>query len=162
MIWPEDRSRLVADAYELRQTTGISLLLRMGSFNLWRGNLAQMRGDWPADTLTTEAGAADAERFLQTLAVSRAFDVLPPKCAETIRLKYFEGRSVEEIAAELETAARYAATLIENCTNRLFEAASAVFEELSSDNAAEAEPDTHGTIPLSARADHDTTPAQSK
>jgi len=162
MIWPEDRSRLIADAYELRETKGVALLLRMGSFDLWRGSLAQMRGDSSAGTLTTGTDGANTERFLQTLAVSRAFDVMPPKCAETIRLEYFDGRWVQEIAEELETSTRYAATLVENCTKQLFEVATVIYQELSSDEADEAEPDTHALVPLSVRADHDTSPAQRK
>jgi hypothetical protein len=162
MIWPEDRSRLIADAYELRETKGIALLLRMGSFDLWRGSLAQMRGDLPASTVTTETDGENAERFLQTLAVSRAFDVMPPKCAETMRLAYFDGRAVQGIAEELETSGRYAATLVENCTKQLFEVASVIYQELSLDDADEAEPETHAVIPLSARSDHDSSPAHHK
>jgi hypothetical protein len=162
VIWPEDRSALLSDAYELRGKRGIELLLHMGSFDLWRGSLAQMRGDSPADVASAGKDGANAERFLQALAVSRAFDLITPRCAETIRLAYFDGRDVQQIAQTLETSTRYSATLVDNCMKRLFEVASIIYGELSCDDADDVEPETHPAIPSTARADRDTTPAERK
>jgi hypothetical protein len=160
--WPADPSSLIADANALRGTKGIALLLRMGSFDLWRGSLAQMRGDSSAVVATTRTDGSKAERFLRTLAVSQALDSMPPKCTEMIRLAYFEGRDVHRIAQDLQKSVRYAANLVDNCTERLLEAASAIYQELSRDDSDEAEPNTHSPIPLSARAEYDDTSAERK
>ena len=129
----------------------------MGSFDLWRGNLGQMRGDSPGGTAPTPQNGANSERFLQTLAVSRAFDRMPSKCAEVVRRAYMEKHDREHVAKDFGTSADF----IEFCTERLFEVASDLYEELSSGDIDEFESDTHSAIPLSTHADHET-PAERK
>src|SRR5438270_7696860 len=113
----------------------------MGSFDLWRGNLGQMRGDSPGGTAPTPQNGANSERFLQTLAVSRAFDRMPSKCAEVLRLAYTEGLDVHQMANELSSSVWYTAEQVDNCTQRLFAVAAVIYEELSqsTDDSDEAE-----------------------
>ena len=44
-----------------------------------------------------------------------------PRCRETLKLHYFDGRSASEVARELETTTRYAEKLIHNCLKRVRE-----------------------------------------
>jgi len=162
MTWPEDPSRLITDAYAIRAATGVPLLLNMGSFDLWRGSLAQMRGDSPAEVVSASIDGANTERFLQTLAVSRALETIPQKCAAVVRLAYFEDGGVEQVANSFEVSSRYAADLVEKCTTRLLAAASTIYEELSFDDMYEGETGDHPAIHLSARADYDHTRAERK
>jgi hypothetical protein len=117
----------------------------MGSFDLWRGNLGEMRADSPMKPAADTGKARDIERFLQTLAVSRSFDYLPPKCEAAIRHYYVEDRDAEHLPNELETTP--AEKLVENCARRLFAIASNIYRELSelSDETPphRAERDTH-------------------
>ena len=153
MNWPEDRSRLIADAYELRGKKGVALLSRMGSFDLWRGSLSLMRGDSQTEVAADAPGAANPERFLQTLSVSRALDRLTDPCTEVLRLAYFGTR---------DGSVHYDRNLVEICTKRLLVVAAAIYQELSTDEADEFESDTNAAIPLSTRADYDPTPAERK
>ena len=62
-----------------------------------------------------------AETFARTMTVHQAMRYLQPRCRETLRLHYFEGRSSVEVARELETTTRYAEKLIHNCLKRVRE-----------------------------------------
>jgi len=160
MTWPpEDIPGVITEAYELRGRKGGDLLSRMGSFDLWRGNLAEMRGDSPMEPAPETDNAADIDQFLQTLAISRAFDILQPRCAEVLRLSYVEGRDIGQVANELDTTYRYAESMVANCLHRLVEVAWKVYRELiePSDAATpgQADRDTHPATSLSVRADYD-------
>jgi RNA polymerase sigma factor (sigma-70 family) len=62
-----------------------------------------------------------AETFANSMTVRQAMRYLQPRCRETLRLHYFEGRSSAEVARELETTTRYAEKLIHNCLKRVRE-----------------------------------------
>jgi hypothetical protein len=151
--WHEDRSRLIADAYELRGNQGVALLSRMGSFDLWRGSLARMRGDSPTEVATDSSDAANTERFLQALSVSRALDAMPDECAEVLRLACFDRR---------DGSVRYDQKLAEFCTKRLLVIATVIYQKLSSEEAEEFESDTNAAIPPSTRTGYNRTPAERK
>ena len=153
MNWPEDRFRLIADAYELRGKKGVALLSRMGSFDLWRGSLARMRGDSSTEVAPDTSDAVSTERFLQALSVSRALDAMPDECAEVLRLAYFDRR---------DGADHYDRKRAEFCTQRLLVLATDIYQKLSSEEADEFESDTNAAIPLSARSDYDPAPAERK
>lgn len=61
------------------------------------------------------------EKRAMELTIQQALGYLQPRCRETLRLHYFEGRSAVEVARELETTARYAEKLIHNCLKRVRE-----------------------------------------
>ena len=61
------------------------------------------------------------EKRATELTVQKALGYLQPRCRETLRLHYFEGRSASEVAKELETTTRYAEKLIHNCLKRVRE-----------------------------------------
>jgi RNA polymerase sigma factor (sigma-70 family) len=60
-----------------------------------------------------------ADDFARKMTLQQAISYLPPKCQETLRLHYFEGRSASDVARELETTPRYAEKLIHNCLKRV-------------------------------------------
>jgi hypothetical protein len=166
VTWPpDDISRVIADAFALRGRKGSDLLSRMGAFDLWRGNLAEMRDDSPISPAADTSDVGDTNRFLQTLAVSRALDYLQLRCEAVIRLVYLEGSDTWRVANELETTDRYAERLVENCTHRLVEVASKIYGEIlqPSDGATGgAVRVASPAIPLSARADYDGVPTERK
>ena len=61
------------------------------------------------------------EKRATELTVQKALGYLQPRCRETLRLHYFEGRSASEVGRELETTTRYAEKLIHNCLKRVRE-----------------------------------------
>jgi RNA polymerase sigma factor (sigma-70 family) len=61
------------------------------------------------------------EKRAMQITVQQALAYLQPRCRETLRLHYFDGRSAAEVARELETTTRYAEKLIHNCLKRVRE-----------------------------------------
>jgi RNA polymerase sigma factor (sigma-70 family) len=59
-----------------------------------------------------------AEDHAMRLTMSKVLGYMQPKCRETLRLHYFDGRSANDIAKELETTPRYAEKLIHTCLRR--------------------------------------------
>lgn len=59
-----------------------------------------------------------AEQFAMQMTMQKVLGYLQPRCRETLRLHYFEGRSAADVAKELETTNRYAEKLIHNCLRR--------------------------------------------
>lgn len=94
----------------------------MGGFDLWRGNLSEMRGDSENSTASASRESADTDRFLQTLAISRAFDNLPPKCEAAIRLACVDGRDISHVTNKLN--------VVPNCVRRLLLIAEDQYREL--------------------------------
>ena len=62
-----------------------------------------------------------ADQFATQMTVRQALNYLQPRCRETLWLHYFEGRSANDVARELETTSRYAEKLIHNCLKRVRE-----------------------------------------
>lgn len=61
------------------------------------------------------------EKRAMEMTMQQALAYLQPRCRETLRLHYFDGRSAAEVARELETTTRYAEKLIHNCLKRVRE-----------------------------------------
>lgn len=61
------------------------------------------------------------ERRANEITMQQALGYLQPRCRETLRLHYFEGRSAAEVGRELDTTTRYAEKLIHNCLKRVRE-----------------------------------------
>jgi RNA polymerase sigma factor (sigma-70 family) len=61
------------------------------------------------------------EKRAMEITIQQALGYLQPRCRETLRLHYFDGRSASEVARELETTTRYAEKLIHNCLKRVRE-----------------------------------------
>jgi RNA polymerase sigma factor (sigma-70 family) len=61
------------------------------------------------------------ERRVLEMTVQQALGYLQPRCQQTLRLHYFEGRSASEVGQELDTTTRYAEKLIHNCLKRVRE-----------------------------------------
>ena len=59
-----------------------------------------------------------AEDHAMRLTMSKVLGYMQPKCRDTLRLHYFDGRSANDIAKELETTPRYAEKLIHTCLRR--------------------------------------------
>ena len=59
-----------------------------------------------------------ADRFAMEMTIQKVLGYMQPRCRETLRLHYFEGRSASDVAKELETTNRYAEKLIHNCLRR--------------------------------------------
>jgi RNA polymerase sigma factor (sigma-70 family) len=59
-----------------------------------------------------------ADRFAMQMTVQKVLGYMQPRCRETLRLHYFEGRSAVDVAKEMETTNRYAEKLIHNCLRR--------------------------------------------
>ncbi len=62
-----------------------------------------------------------AERTATEITVRQALGYLQPRCRETLYLHYFEGRSANDVAREMDTTTRYAEKLIHNCLKRVRE-----------------------------------------
>ncbi len=77
----------------------------------------------PEDYLERSDPGSDSlpEKRAMEMTIQQALGYLQPRCRETLRLHYFDGRSASEVAAELDTTTRYAEKLIHNCLKRVRE-----------------------------------------
>ncbi|HUP48534.1 MAG TPA: sigma-70 family RNA polymerase sigma factor [Thermoanaerobaculia bacterium] len=77
----------------------------------------------PEDYLEHSDPVSDSlpEKRAMEMTIQQALGYLQPRCRETLRLHYFEGRSAAEMAREMETTTRYAEKLIHNCLGRVRE-----------------------------------------
>jgi RNA polymerase sigma factor (sigma-70 family) len=91
------------------------------SRHYWRaqGRTESLPEDFSDHADTQSVGLADA--FATKMTVRQALNYLQPKCRETLWLHYFEGRSANDVAREMETTNRYAEKLIHNCLKRVRE-----------------------------------------
>jgi RNA polymerase sigma factor (sigma-70 family) len=62
-----------------------------------------------------------ADHFATSMTLRKALRYLQPRCRETLYLHYYEGRSANDVARELDTTSRYAEKLIHNCLKRVRE-----------------------------------------
>ncbi|MEO8032935.1 MAG: sigma-70 family RNA polymerase sigma factor [Acidobacteriota bacterium] len=62
-----------------------------------------------------------ADKIAQQMTMQKVLGYLQPRCRETLRLHYFEGRSAADVATQLDTTSRYAEKLIHNCLKRVRE-----------------------------------------
>ena len=85
----------------------------------WQGRSEAL----PDDYLEHSDPVSDSlpEKRAMEMTIQQALGYLQPRCRETLRLHYFEGRSASEVARELETTTRYAEKLIHNCLKRVRE-----------------------------------------
>lgn len=84
----------------------------------WRvhGRTEQLPEDFGEQSDPGSDGLAD--RFAMQMTIQKVLGYLQPRCRETLRLHYFEGRSAPDVARELDTTSRYAEKLIHNCLRR--------------------------------------------
>jgi RNA polymerase sigma factor (sigma-70 family) len=59
-----------------------------------------------------------ADDHAMRLTMAKVLGYIQPRCRETLRLHYYEGRSAVDIAKELDTTPRYAEKLIHTCLRR--------------------------------------------
>jgi RNA polymerase sigma factor (sigma-70 family) len=88
------------------------------SRHYWRvqGRTDQLPQDFGEQSDPDSLGLA--ERFAMQMTMQKVLGYLQPRCRETLRLHYFEGRSAPDVARELDTTNRYAEKLIHNCLRR--------------------------------------------
>ncbi|MBV8518002.1 MAG: sigma-70 family RNA polymerase sigma factor [Acidobacteria bacterium] len=91
------------------------------SRHFWRasGRTESLPDDFNDHSDPDSVGLAD--QFAMRMTVHQALEYLQPRCRETLYLHYFEGRSANDVARELETTNRYAEKLIHNCLKRVRE-----------------------------------------
>lgn len=91
------------------------------SRHYWRtqGKLDQLPDDY--NEQSDPRSDALLEKHAMELTIQKALGYLQPRCRETLRLHYFDGRSASEVGRELDTTTRYAEKLIHNCLKRVRE-----------------------------------------
>lgn len=91
------------------------------SRHYWRGVGRTERLPENFDMELDPASIGVADKLARELTVAQALSYLQPRCRETLRLHYYDGRSAVDVARVLETTTRYAEKLIHNCLKRLRE-----------------------------------------
>src|SRR5215212_3664307 len=93
--------RLIAEAFGLSRARGPDLLVRLGDFDVWRGDLAEMRRDGGQDS-SLAAAAVEGDphkRLSHTLVMARAVELLDARCREKLAAAYQEGSAGTEPGA---------------------------------------------------------------
>lgn len=91
------------------------------SRHYWRSAARTERLPDDFDSELDPASVGVADKLIRELTLAQALSYLQPRCRETLRLHYYEGRSSVDVARVLETTTRYAEKLIHNCLKRLRE-----------------------------------------
>jgi RNA polymerase sigma factor (sigma-70 family) len=88
------------------------------SRHYWRaqGKSESLPDDYANASDPRSHGIADDHAMRLTMA--KVLGYIQPRCRETLRLHYYEGRSAVDIAKELDTTPRYAEKLIHTCLRR--------------------------------------------
>lgn len=129
--------QMIADAFVLSQARGADLLVHLGAFNVWRGDLATMRGDNPRAaeaTTQTEAVAAPNHALAETLLLARAIEVLPGICRAALSAVYADRKKPASLAVDLDTEPADAQRIVSNCEQRLFD----IYQSLANRTPADA------------------------
>jgi len=108
--------QIVAEAFALSSARGADLLARLGDFQVWRGDLATMRGDNPRPHTTEDeppVARPEMRAFLDTLVLARAIELLQPDCRATLSAVYAERKAAGSPAATQP--------ILTNCEKRLLE-----------------------------------------
>jgi hypothetical protein len=116
---------IVAEAFALSRSRGADLLVRLGDFDVWRGDLSEMRGDSPRSLQTpadTSAAPTNTTFFFDTLIMARALELLQPVCRAALSALYLDHKDAQPLADDLDTWPEQAEKLIANCEKRLLEA----------------------------------------
>jgi DNA-directed RNA polymerase specialized sigma24 family protein len=124
MLSAEAAEQAIAPAFEIANARGADLLVALGKFDAWRGDLASMRGDVGANAAaereTIDLPANDVD---DVLVVTRALESLSPRCRETLFLRYVDGLDAQQIASALDMTEKDATRLGENCFRLLMQIA---------------------------------------
>jgi hypothetical protein len=110
---------LIRQAFALSRARGAGLLSLLGEFDVWHGNLAEMRDDSATmDVTRNEPTATTSKALADVLLVARAIEILDDRCRTALSNAYELGegapererltackRRLAEISAELESHA---------------------------------------------------------
>ncbi|MGN6184666.1 MAG: hypothetical protein ACTHQM_13540 [Thermoanaerobaculia bacterium] len=118
----------VAEAFALNTARGADLLLELGKYDVWFGDLATMRGDDPRnysirDTPRTSAGPTALHEALR---VARAIELLPAECRDVLRTIYVEHETRTALAPPEQQR-------VSRCEERLLE----IYESLDRESSPE-------------------------
>jgi len=69
----------------------------------------------PEESLQTSDAWRTTETLPDQLVAREAFACVTSKCQIALRLRYYEGYSIREVATELNTTEKYAAKLVSRC-----------------------------------------------
>ena len=124
---------IVAEAFALSSARGADLLARLGSFKVWQGDLATMRGDHPREPAPDgePESAQPIPGFVDALVLARAIERLQPVCRAALAAVYAGHKDAGSLAADLDTDAAYAEKIMSNCEQRLLE----IYHSLAKDSA---------------------------
>ena len=126
---------LIRLAFEMPEKPGLTVLLRLGALDVWRGNVAEFRRDEgetrPAiEDAVTEAHAQRAAELFDVLLMRRALSSLDSRCREILRLRYAYNRDGAEIASLEGLSRGNVDDAIRACRAKAY----SKFEELRSDD----------------------------
>jgi hypothetical protein len=129
---------VLAEAFALSNARGADLLARLGSFNVWRGDLATMRDDNPrAPMPSSEPEDARPMRVsADALVLAEAIERLQPRCRAALAAVYVDHKDPSAVAAALDTEPADAQRIKAGCEQRLREIYDALEKESPSDAAA--------------------------
>jgi len=108
---------VVAEAFALSSARGADLLARLGEFNVWRGDLAQMRGDEPRLAKLEENTESSVPR--DALVLAHAIELLQPACRAALSAVYAKNGDADSLANELDTDPENSHRIVSNCEEQL-------------------------------------------
>ena len=99
-------AELIAEAFALSNARGADLLVQLGNFGVWRGDLATMRGDAPRAESKSDSRSASLEvEFQEAFVLAKAIELLTPDCRSALAVAYSANgsdRSPDPVRRECE------------------------------------------------------------
>jgi hypothetical protein len=93
---------VIRQAFALSRARGGALLSLLGDFKVWRGDLAEMRDDFPRTAQAdhaTQATATDRSDLADVLLMSRAIEILDSDCRTELSKAYELGGGMPTAAS---------------------------------------------------------------
>lgn len=120
MAVPEE---VIRQAFALSHARGAALLSLLGDFKVWRGDLAEMRGDSPR-TETIESGhpaVSNGSALADVLLMSRAIELLDADCRTALSGAYGIAEASPSAVASRKTMDTAERQRVSACKRRLVE-----------------------------------------
>src|SRR5258706_1026498 len=111
MISVKVPEEVIREAFALSRARGAELLTRLGDFDVWQGDLSEMRGDTPRSIpspVVRDHSTENTHFLFDTLTMARAIERLRPLCREVLSAVYESGEDTASLARDLETHKDYA------------------------------------------------------
>jgi len=117
---------LIRLALDMPDKAGLAVLLRLGTYDVWRGSLTEMRRDQPSEPATYEAptkpeNSERAARLFDVLVMRRAIGCMDERCRTLLWMQHVERQNFAAIARQFGVPISGAEQLVADCKKKAYD-----------------------------------------